>query len=428
MLLPYRYPDFTENQKVIDLPFGNSLSPIRDVNTDWDKLNVFDGVNDCIKGASPITTTFAMEYGFTPAKNGADYGATELRLWGSDDTRGSSYEIRPYLATTYNATFMSSGGFVVNLDQDDFIKDEYAKWLITLDQVGSDATISVYKDDILKFTKTGTTTLDHSNNEFYAMMWNNSYVLGHMPYMKLWNDAEQQNLVLDWNIKSYAQFGPEGVEDLSGMGNHGTSYGKCTFERSTSATVLDRDGRYVEVLAEYPRIEDAKHATNLASRSNNLNDAVWTTAQSTIGARTKIENIYLDEVVEDSTADSTHYISQSGLAREAGLTYMESVYVKRGDGERNIAISLESAIYGVELGIVVDLSNGEILSVIGPPLDYGVILCGNDIYRIYVSGECTTSGTTPTPIYIINNTDYSYDGDGTSSVYSGRYQVERVLT
>ena len=48
--------------------------------------------------------------GMTPRANGADYTDAEVRPFGTNDSRGAAYEVRPIGAADYGYTHLTGGG------------------------------------------------------------------------------------------------------------------------------------------------------------------------------------------------------------------------------------------------------------------------------------------------------------------------------
>lgn len=70
--------------------------------------------------------------------------------------------------------------------------------------------------------------------------------------------SEVTGLELYYNLTS-ASYGLNNIEDLSGNGNHGTSYGKGEFSRTTTATQTDHNRSINEVPIDIPRFQGARY-------------------------------------------------------------------------------------------------------------------------------------------------------------------------
>lgn len=109
-----------------------------------------------------LPNSFCLVGTWTPLGVGGDYGLSDIRCFGSQDSRGSNNEIRSVGFSAYSYTVAGSGGYYSLLvdDINQLIENKYAFQLF---QDGSDVNVKIYKDGVEKLSETETQTLDHSN-------------------------------------------------------------------------------------------------------------------------------------------------------------------------------------------------------------------------------------------------------------------------
>lgn len=272
--------DFTERQKVIDLPFANSLSPLKNVHTDWDKINITDGTNDYILGPKVAynpenLSCFVWTRGTYPRSNDYifnqyDYGANK-RVWAiitvnSDRLRvalSSNGLFNPTVSVKrYNTNYavfdgeLHLVGFTWNAGVLKLWVD--GEEALNVHKEYDAAFTSLYVSDVdLYLCSVTDGALPFSSNTPRAFMFNSTLTEEQNLELFQTNKVVGANNILNWDLKSAAQYGLDGVIDLSGNGNHGTHYGQCSFTRSTSNWIVDADKRIREIPANVPRFEDA---------------------------------------------------------------------------------------------------------------------------------------------------------------------------
>jgi len=103
---------------------------------------------------------------------------------------------------------------------------------------------------------TGTYDTQSSNWIIGSSLGTSVFFTGNIDYVKFWDDQTQTNLIANYDLtSSSATLGKDNVLDLSGNGNHGTSYGKSEFTRSTSGTYVE-DGIVKTAGIDIARFED----------------------------------------------------------------------------------------------------------------------------------------------------------------------------
>lgn len=217
---------------------------------------------------------------------------------------------------------------------------------------------------------------------------------------------------------------------------------RITFTRSTTATYYNSAGVLSTAAINAPRL-DYNPATlasvgllieeqrvNLAVRSEDFTNATWVKTRSSVtsnaiaapdGATTA------DKLVEDSTATSTHFCTQT-VALVANQTYVLSVFAKAGERGRIVMQTGAVSNWVTEVQVGFDLTTGTLFSASGLPTTPGTITpVGNGWYRCSIVGTMKATGTSGNMnIYLCPNgtANFTYTGNGTSGAYLWGAQVE----
>lgn len=142
-----------------------------------------------------LTNNFTLLAEIIPHANGEDYGNTSsFRLFGTDDSRGATFEIRttnpngPYSWTVSG----SSGGFY-GLKDTDIDQNVRTKYAVSLSQEGSSARAIIYKDGVSQLNTTATETLSHSNNTIEVGRYGVTVTNMSIKNFKVWKKALSLN-------------------------------------------------------------------------------------------------------------------------------------------------------------------------------------------------------------------------------------------
>ncbi len=174
------------------------------------------------------------------------------------------------------------------------------------------------------------------------------------------------------------------------------------------------------VTGESLGLEIEEQRTNLATRSEEFNDAAWTKTRASVTANTIIApdgTLTGDKLVEDTTASNTHIVFQS-VTTAAG-TYTWSVYAKAA--ERNwVCLNLFSAS---SVRAWFNLSTG-VVGTVGSGLTASITSVGNGWYRCAITR--TTTDTNHQAQINLADADNSsaYTGDGYKGIYIWGAQLE----
>jgi hypothetical protein len=179
-------------------------------------------------------------------------------------------------------------------------------------------------------------------------------------------------------------------------------------------------------------IENA--TTNLLLQSQDFDNAsYWSKTRTTITANAVLapdNTTTADKLIEDTTASSSHYISQNQTLT-ANLFYTMSVYAKAAERSRIVLrVGNSGSWVAGSAAVGFDLSTGILFSVSGDSTSSGTIQpVGNGWYRCSITaqfGATTTSGGLV--INLDDGTGITYTGNGTSGVYIWGSQLEAGST
>jgi hypothetical protein len=170
-------------------------------------------------------------------------------------------------------------------------------------------------------------------------------------------------------------------------------------------------------------IEESR--TNLLRYSAQLEIGAWGKTRATITANATVAPdgaSTADKIVEDTTASSTHFITQV-IAFTAGTTYVLSAYVKAD--ERNwFDFQLPSSIMGTIRNAFFDVSNGT-LGTVTSGVTAAITFAGNGWYRCSLTFTPTASGSVSFAFLLADaDNSISYTGDGTSGLFVWGAQLE----
>ncbi len=105
-----------------------------------------------------------------PIAAGADYADSEVRLFGTNDSRGTAYEVRTIGDTAYGYTHGTGGGeFAVK--KSDLVKNTAANFAFSLSQEGANVRAIIYRNKVEVLNTTTAGTLDHSNSGLEVGYW-----------------------------------------------------------------------------------------------------------------------------------------------------------------------------------------------------------------------------------------------------------------
>jgi hypothetical protein len=211
------------------------------------------------------------------------------------------------------------------------------------------------------------------------------------------------------------------------------SLDRFTVTRASTKNVIGSNGLYGSVANNVPAFEfntDGTYrgllvepgATNLALRSQELGDAVWTDQGGgfivTSNATTAPDGTTTADAVLANTGNTAHFIQQRNLSVTSGTAYTWSVFLKR-NGYRYVAVSLE---VNVTTSIVtLDFDTG--LATGGSGMMVQTLPDG--WYRLSATTTATATGSTRLSIRLRDDSNTAtFIGDDTKGVFAWQAQLE----
>lgn len=115
----------------------------------------------------------------------------------------------------------------------------------------------IYIDGDLKASEaaTGTTSFGSDFKIGSNRAGSGEFFSGDIDFVKMYDDVTQTNLIADYDLRDNASLGVDNVVDLSGNANHGTSFGKNVFTRTTTGTFTDGNGIIRQASIDQARYE-----------------------------------------------------------------------------------------------------------------------------------------------------------------------------
>ena len=196
-----------------------------------------------------------------------------------------------------------------------------------------------------------------------------------------------------------------------------------TFDRASTATVVNKDGLIETVGIDEPRIDytDSSNGvalleparTNDIERSEEFDNTYWTKYDTSVTANQETSpngSVTADKIIEDTGA-STHIVGRA-FGFTSGTTYSVSVFAKHNGRNLQVSAGNTSTWAG---SVKFDLENGVVLSEANGT---GKIEnFGNGWFRCIVTGTAGATASTNINFGLLDNQTTSYTGDGTSGVY-----------
>ena len=199
------------------------------------------------------------------------------------------------------------------------------------------------------------------------------------------------------------------------------------FSRASSATVINKDGLIETVGSGEPRIDykdDSKGAlllepqrTNLVTYSEDFSNSYYVKDGLSVSVNSVLSpNLTqtADKLVEGSNNGAHRFYNNNFSVTSGTASY--SIYAKKAERSK---VRIDDGVTGN--GIIVDLTDGSytlLASATG-----GVEYISDGWYRIYFSWS--VGSFIQSRLYIYNNDQINYQGDGTSGIYVWGFQQEQ---
>lgn len=168
-------------------------------------------------------------------------------------------------------------------------------------------------------------------------------------------------------------------------------------------------------------------ATNLLTYSEQFASPNWAAYKAVANPalmpspRGDLRGITLTE-----TTVSGEHFAESSISVVSGSTYTFSIYVAAA-GRADIGLRMTVGSLwpgGVSPQVRFNLANETATVVTGSPSGYGIVDVGEGLYRVFMTVLCAASGTAAARTHIMNTSNNSYTGDGTSGLYIWGAQLE----
>jgi len=186
--------------------------------------------------------------------------------------------------------------------------------------------------------------------------------------------------------------------------------GELTFTRASTATRVNASGLIESVASGVPRLDYSggcpslllePQRTNLVTYSEQFDNAAWSKVNATITAN--------DAVSPDGYTNADKLVSTGGASRieifptfADNTIYTASIFAKQGNVDY-IMVNVRDK-NNVQHNTYFDLSDGTKGSSNGSPISTSIEAVG-DYYRVSITIDSSSGGTTPRVQYLIANTD-----------------------
>lgn len=171
--------------------------------------------------------------------------------------------------------------------------------------------------------------------------------------------------------------------------------------------------------------------TNLMLRSEEIDNASWTNTRSSITANdiaSPDDSISADKLVEDATASSTHFITQS-VSFTNGLPYTISIFVK-ADERDQLMIFLNTTAFPVSTFANFDLTLGVVISTGSGAESTSIESIANGWFRISLTSTTTSTAASLIEfrLSVAGSTTFSGDGSSGLHIFGGQVEQQEFIT
>jgi hypothetical protein len=269
----------------------------------------------------------------------------------------------------------------------------------------------------------GTCTLLDSGIEdagggWYRVWLTGQFASGSTNFRNIVNTYATPGAVSPW---SYAGDGTSGAYLWGFQLNKGFL---TAYINTTSAAVMGLPISYGEGLLVEPA------ATNLAVRSQEIDNASWTKSSATVSANatTAPDGSTTADTIVENAGVAFHNAALISVSFTAGTTYTWSAYAKKATGRDYCRLTFENngssqgvqAIANLRAGTVISSNYGGGETLVGANIES----IGEGWYRVSVSGSLSVGTLANLYLELHNGSAASYNGDGSSGVHFWGSQFE----
>ena len=218
---------------------------------------------------------------------------------------------------------------------------------------------------------------------------------------------------------------------------------RVTFTRASSGTYVGSDGLVKTATTNEARfdhnpatgeslgllVEEAR--TNLSLRSQELDNAAWTKAASSITANAIASpdgTTTADKLVEDSSTANHNIVEATAITYTSGVTYSFSFFVKKAERQTVQILMHPNPFPGTtaQRTAIFNSNTGAFVSVGSAYTNSSVTTLPNGWYRVSVTStaDATTTGNFTISLCSDDAGTVTYTGDGTSGIYLCGAQLE----
>ena len=216
-----------------------------------------------------------------------------------------------------------------------------------------------------------------------------------------------------------------------------------TFTRASSGTYVGADGLIKSATTDEARfdhnpttgeslgllVEEAR--TNLSLRSQELDNAAWTKAASSITANaiaSPDETTTADKLVEDSSTANHNIVEATIITYTSGVTYSFSFFVKKAERQTVQILMHPNPFPGTaaQRTAIFNSNTGALASVGSAYTNSSVTTLPSGWYRVSVTStaDATTTGNFTISLCSDDAGTVTYTGNGTSGIYLWGAQLE----
>ena len=207
------------------------------------------------------------------------------------------------------------------------------------------------------------------------------------------------------------------------------SFGNVSYQLQTAPSGTAVQNAYNPATGEPLGLQVFEQRTNLLTYSEQLNDASWSKANSTVSANATIApdgTLTADAIIESLDASAASHQTVKNASFTAGQKYTLSFFAK-SNGREYITIRIfAGTAFAANKIVSFDLQNGTAVNSVSFPADsFSIQSAGNGWYRCSITATADNSGTNSSGFLIAeSSSSTTYIGDGVSGLYIWGAQLE----